>query len=86
MVLNWLKKQKMVGMQEDRRHGDLLLQQLTSQRDKQSDGSSPLHLAAALGGWPSGGFLAKWFPQAWSWSWRITAHLFLNLKAHSAQQ
>jgi hypothetical protein len=85
MVLYWFKELKTTaeGL-GDRRHADLL-QQLTSQRDKQADGSSPLHLAAALNGWPSGRFLGKWFPQAWSWSGGAT-RLLLDANESTAYQ
>ncbi|KAL6861378.1 hypothetical protein ACP4OV_017078 [Aristida adscensionis] len=40
-----------------------LLSQLTIQRDKQT-GSTPLHLAASLNGWPFARFISTWFPHA----------------------
>ncbi|KAL6606401.1 hypothetical protein ACP70R_042054 [Stipagrostis hirtigluma subsp. patula] len=41
-----------------------LASHLAIQRDKQT-GSTPLHLAAALEGWPDAKLLSKWFPNVW---------------------
>ncbi|KAL6606398.1 hypothetical protein ACP70R_042051 [Stipagrostis hirtigluma subsp. patula] len=55
-----------------------LISQLTSQRDKQT-GSTPLHLAAALEGWPDAKILSKWFPNVWP---RLKSVLTLLLDAN----
>lgn len=41
-----------------------LVWRLAQQRDKET-GSTPLHLAASLEGWPYVGILSKWFPDVW---------------------
>ncbi|CAN6166263.1 unnamed protein product [Urochloa humidicola] len=87
MVLGWLKGLKRTA--EDMQAGDQLgaadslLLQLTMQRDKQN-GSSPLHLAASLGGWPGAGFLSRMFEKK---DWAVSATtLLLDANASAAYQ
>ncbi|KAG2563310.1 hypothetical protein PVAP13_8KG328108 [Panicum virgatum] len=62
-----------------------LLSKLTRQRDKQQKGSTPLHLAASLDGWPMAGFLFGVFPQVWAASSSATA-LLLDANKSMAYQ
>ncbi|CAL5034052.1 unnamed protein product [Urochloa decumbens] len=61
-----------------------LLSQLTNQRDRKG-GSTPLHLAASLDGWPSAGFLSRWFPQLWAGS-QSASMLLLDANLSTAYQ
>ncbi|CAL5029022.1 unnamed protein product [Urochloa decumbens] len=96
MLLDWLRDVKTTAdmLQEGQwdRHvmasssvvvNDLLLQ-LTNQRDRKG-GSTPLHLAASLDGWPSTGFLSRWFPQLWPGAQSATT-LLLDANLSTAYQ
>ncbi|XP_022680073.1 protein ACCELERATED CELL DEATH 6-like [Setaria italica] len=59
-LLEWLK-----DLTVDVQQGSVpLVSHLAQKRDKQT-GSTPLHLAASLEGWPCVGILSKWFPNVW---------------------
>ncbi|XP_066373077.1 uncharacterized protein [Miscanthus floridulus] len=62
MILEWLIKD--MKPKEDSSTVSLV-SRLTSERDKKQKGSTPLHLAASLSGWPGAGFLCTRFPQVW---------------------
>ncbi|KAL6606407.1 hypothetical protein ACP70R_042060 [Stipagrostis hirtigluma subsp. patula] len=63
-VLKWFEDVMVEVKEGDRRITVPLLSQLTIQRDKQT-GSTPLHLAAGLEGWPDVKILSKCFPNVW---------------------
>lgn len=66
VVLKWLKDVT-VDVQQAGGHALItvpLVSYLAEQRDRQT-GSTPLHLAASLEGWPYAGILSKWFPDVW---------------------
>ncbi|WVZ50909.1 hypothetical protein U9M48_002115 [Paspalum notatum var. saurae] len=88
MVLEWLgnnlKPQGAEAGQGDERHAELL-SLLTTQRDKQQKGSTPLHLAASLNGWPAARRLRTWFPQVWVGS-RSATRLLLDANKSTAYQ
>ncbi|CAO1943989.1 unnamed protein product [Urochloa humidicola] len=101
MVLEWLRsmsspitagniQQQQAGQEEQ--HVTLgaadLLSKLTSQRDKQQGGSTPLHLAVSSDWWdwhPVGGFLSRHFPHVWPAS-SSTAALLLDANISTAYQ
>jgi hypothetical protein len=62
-----------------------LVSQLTNQRDKKHKGSTPLHLAASLNGWPSAGFLSSRFPKVWPTAESV-ATLLLDANESTAYQ
>ena len=76
MILEWLIKD--MKPKEDSSTVSLV-SRLTSERDKKQKGSTPLHLAASLPGWPGVGFLPMRFPQA-------TARLLLDANESTAYQ
>ncbi|KAL6606379.1 hypothetical protein ACP70R_042032 [Stipagrostis hirtigluma subsp. patula] len=63
-LLEWIKGIKVDVKKSDRHISVSLDSHLTTQRDKQT-GSTPVHLAASLAGWPAMGLLSKWFPHVW---------------------
>ncbi|KAL6606393.1 hypothetical protein ACP70R_042046 [Stipagrostis hirtigluma subsp. patula] len=63
-LLTWLEDVMVEVKQGDRHISVRLLSHLTKQRDKQT-GSTPLHLAAALEGWPDANILSRSFPNVW---------------------
>nr|XP_025882832.1 protein ACCELERATED CELL DEATH 6-like [Oryza sativa Japonica Group] len=64
VLLEWLKDVTVDVQQGDRAIRVPLVSHLAQQRDHQT-GSTPLHLAASLEGWPYVGILSKWFPDVW---------------------
>ncbi|CAN6381869.1 unnamed protein product [Urochloa humidicola] len=100
MVLEWLRRvnNPMAGniQQQETGQGERplttreadLLSKLTSQRDKQQGGSTPLHLAVSSDWWdwdPVQGFLSKRFPHVWPAS-NSTAALLLDANISTAYQ
>ncbi|CAL4983893.1 unnamed protein product [Urochloa decumbens] len=87
MVLNWLKEPKTAGIMQEEGQAeaangraavaaDLLIKELTSQRDKKNE-STPLHLAASLWGFPS----TERVP-FWSWKWLASSAIMKLLDAN----
>ncbi|TVU22888.1 hypothetical protein EJB05_32609, partial [Eragrostis curvula] len=66
MLVEWLKD---VTVDVEGESGRLisvpLVSHLANQRDKQT-GSTPLHLAASLAGWPYEWLITRWYPHVWS--------------------
>ncbi|XP_066374531.1 protein ACCELERATED CELL DEATH 6-like [Miscanthus floridulus] len=62
MILEWLIKDM---KPKEGSSSVCLVSRLTSQRDRKQKGSTPLHLAASLNGWPGAGFLSRRFPKVW---------------------
>jgi ankyrin repeat protein len=101
-VLEWLKDMKTVddirrgegAVEEDMTTSggggaddDLLLSRLTSQRDKQQNGSTPLHLAASLEGWEDEGLLpVPLIHQVWAAPEADAATLLLDANLSTAYQ
>ncbi|KAL6861373.1 hypothetical protein ACP4OV_017073 [Aristida adscensionis] len=75
MLLEWFKD---VTVEKS-----TLVSELASQRDK--DGSTPLHLASSLEGWPDEKFPSKWFQQVWQRS-KSTTTLLLDANPCAAYQ
>ncbi|OEL26639.1 hypothetical protein BAE44_0012342 [Dichanthelium oligosanthes] len=91
MLLGWLENDLKAADMQGGQAGEIrcsapaadLLWQLSSQRDK--NGSTPLHLAASLGGWPRAGFLSKNFGHVWAKS-RSATRLLLDANLSTAYQ
>lgn len=66
LVLKWLKDVMVDVAQPGGRalSSVPLVSYMAEQRDNQT-GSTPLHLAASLEGWPYAGILSKWLPNVW---------------------
>ncbi|KAG2481299.1 protein ACCELERATED CELL DEATH 6-like isoform X1 [Panicum virgatum] len=84
MVLMWLKQEAPKTPNQGGSSDDDLLKRLTSQGDKKN-GSTPLHLAASLWGFPSTCIVPTW---SWMWSgWRrVVIDELLGANASTAYQ
>ncbi|KAL6606446.1 hypothetical protein ACP70R_042099 [Stipagrostis hirtigluma subsp. patula] len=83
-LLQWLKDIKVDVNRGDRHFSMPVVSHLTTQRDKQT-GSTPLHLAASLAGWPLVGSRSKWFPHVWPGP-KLATTLLLDANTCSAYQ
>jgi len=82
MILEWLIKDM---KPKEGSSSVCLVSRLTSQRDRKQKGSTPLHLAASLNGWPSAGFLCRRFPKVWPTA-KSVATLLLDANESTAYQ
>ncbi|XP_066379051.1 protein ACCELERATED CELL DEATH 6-like [Miscanthus floridulus] len=82
MILEWLIKDM---KPKEGSSNACLVSRLTSQRDRKQKGSTPLHLAASLNGWPGAGFLSRRFPKVWPTAESV-ATLLLDANESTAYQ
>ncbi|KAL6606458.1 hypothetical protein ACP70R_042111 [Stipagrostis hirtigluma subsp. patula] len=83
-LLEWFKDIKVDLVKGDRHISVPLVSHLANQRDKKT-GSTPLHLAASMAGWPLVGSLSKWFPHVWPGP-KLATTLLLGANTCSAYQ